>query len=102
MKHAAFACFTIHRHAAIVQHDNMLDDCQSQAGTAQVAAASFVNPVESLEQSRKVFCRNSRALVNNVDTYMVALINSVQCYLRVRGAVLNCVVHEVDDRLCKQ
>ena len=64
---AALSQFALHGHTAAVGLGDVLDDGQPQAGTAELAAARFVHPVEPFKQARKMFFGNAHALVREAD-----------------------------------
>ena len=51
----------VHRDAAAVRLGDVLDDGQTQARAAQIAAAGLVDAVEPLEEPRQVLARYAAA-----------------------------------------
>jgi hypothetical protein len=81
---------------------NVLDDSQAQTGAAQLATATLVNHVESLEDARDMLLWDAATGVLDVDGNVLVLLTDFDIYLAALVAVFDGVIHEVDDRLLQQ
>ena len=59
---------------AAVSFDDVLDDAQSEAGTATGTASCLIDPIESLEKSGKVLFGNSDSGISHVESDEFALV----------------------------
>ena len=64
-KRTSLAGRAFNGYLAAVGLGNVFDNCESQPGTAQFAAAGFVDPVKSFKKTGQVFFGNADALIFN-------------------------------------
>ncbi len=73
-KAAAFSQVAFNRNMTAMGLSNVFDDRQSQTGSAHVAAAGFVRPVEAFEEPRQMLLGNTDAVVLNTDNHLGILL----------------------------
>ena len=96
---AAFSRSAVNAHLATVGLNNVLDDRQPQAGTTLLAAAGFVDPIESFEQTRQMLAINAAAEITHGDLDSGRPGMNRQLHFAPLVAVLDGIIYEVDQRL---
>src|SRR5579884_2108396 len=67
----AFAHLAFHLHSSVHTLNRMLHDGETESGPAHFARASLIHAIETLEDARQVFGRNTDARVGDGDKDMV-------------------------------
>ena len=75
---AAYSQLTFYPNVTAVSLGNVFDDRQTQTGSAHIAAAGFVYPVEAFEQSLQMLFSNADAVVLNADNQLGILLVAFQ------------------------
>ena len=60
-------------HMTTVRLGYVFDDGQSQTGSAQVATARFVHPIEALKDPWQMLLGDTHAVINHPDDHLVIL-----------------------------
>jgi hypothetical protein len=82
--------------------NDVLDDCQSQAGTTEGAATGCIDAVETFKQSRQMFFGDALTTVLNLDHDLLTLLPTLNGHKISTFAVFDGVVDQVYDGLFKQ
>src|SRR5262245_45387605 len=75
--------------------DEVLHDGKTQPRAAHLARATFVHPVEALEDAREVFALDARAVVAHAQLDLTVPAHRRELDLAVGRRVLHRVVHQV-------
>lgn len=87
--------FTLHFNAAAVGLYQVLGDGESEACAAHLARASWINPIEALENSRLLIARYANARVHHADHYFTISCGGMHSDAPPGWRVLHGVVEQV-------
>lgn len=90
------------RDVASVQHDGILDDRQSESRSAHLAAAAFVDAVETLEDACQVFFRDACPVVSESEQSGVGIIRGRHFDGRTLSGIVDGIVHQVAEDAVQQ
>jgi len=99
---ASFAGHTVDFDAAPVDLNDVLDNGEPQAGSADLPAPGLVHPVKALKETGEVLFFNADALVTHLDENALIGVFGADPDLTVRMAVFDGIVQEVHHGLFKK
>ena len=89
-------------HRPVVRQNNVFDDGEAETGSAQFAAAGFVNPVEAFEDAVVLLFGDSTAVIADADEDMILLLFAVDADRFDGGTVFDRVVDQIGHRTVGQ
>lgn len=89
-------------YGTIMHLGNVFYNRQPQTRPAEIAAASLIHHVESLEDSAEVFALYPAAAVRNGNGYLMRALFDVDSDTAIRFTVFDCVAHEINNSLFEE
>ena len=83
------------RYHSIMQLNGVFHDGEAETCASEFATSTFIDTVESLKDTRQMFCRDSNAIVGENELPMCVLVGMCQGYRRSIACIGNGVVGEV-------
>lgn len=100
-KGASLAGRAIHNDCSMMDERGMLDDGESQSGTAYFLGAAFIYPVKTLKDAVATFLRDADTCIGNNNTVIIGVAHHLNLDTTAGMIVLDGVIAEIKDHTVK-